>query len=82
MATVILLIIIESDLSLMWFIVVTGDGHYFQWTPKHRRKKPVVLHHVNKNIYRHKDHNGKNHYLQVGKIIITPLAKSSDIIKK
>ncbi|XP_068730256.1 uncharacterized protein [Montipora capricornis] len=42
-----------------------GDGHYFQWTPKHRRKKPVVLHHVNKNVYRHKDHNGKNHYLQV-----------------
>ncbi|XP_074627677.1 uncharacterized protein LOC141885719 isoform X3 [Acropora palmata] len=46
-------------------IMESGNGHFFQWPPKHRRKKPVVLDHVHKNVYKHKDATGKNHYLQV-----------------
>ncbi|XP_015760194.1 PREDICTED: uncharacterized protein LOC107339426 isoform X2 [Acropora digitifera] len=51
-------------------IMESGNGHLFQWPPKHRRKKPVVLDHVHKNVYKHKDAAGKNHYLQVGKNFI------------
>lgn len=43
-------------------------GHEFEWPSKHHRHKPVVLKHVHKNVYKHRDDYGNNHYLNVGKL--------------
>ncbi|XP_022790138.1 uncharacterized protein LOC111329653 isoform X2 [Stylophora pistillata] len=40
-------------------------GHEFEWPKKHHRHKPVVLNHVHKNVYKHRDGYGNNHYLNV-----------------
>ena len=45
-----------------------GEDHEFEWPSKHHRQKPLILHHVHKNIYQHRDDHGKTHYLDVGKL--------------
>ncbi|XP_078344576.1 uncharacterized protein LOC144630152 isoform X3 [Oculina patagonica] len=43
----------------------SGYGQEFEWPKKHQRRKPLVLNHVHKNVYKHKDNHGNEHYLHI-----------------
>lgn len=48
------------------YFVIIGYGQEFEWPKKHHRHKPLVLKHVHKNVYKHRDTYGNDHYLHVG----------------
>lgn len=43
----------------------SGYGQEFVWPKKHHRHKPLVLKHEHKNVYKHRDNYGNDHYLHV-----------------